>query len=90
MFAVVDDLSKLFWCTSGEEIDGVRHRRAGEQLCLQFICHRAFYLRNIQSTLGQGICEHDTRAASMGDDGEILALQRWQGEDTTHGGEFLT
>ena len=34
VLAVVDDLSKLFWCASGEEIDGIGDRRTREQLGL--------------------------------------------------------
>ena len=90
MFAVVEGQSELGGGTRGKDVDGVGNGRAREELFLQFVGHGTLNLRDVESALREGVGEHDARAAGMCDDGEITAFERWQGEDTAHGGEFLT
>ena len=90
VFAEVDGNAKMLGCTRGEDVDGVGHRRAGEEQALQFFGFRTFDFGHIQSTLRQGIGQHHTRTAGMGNNGKVLAGQRRQGEDTAYGGQLLT
>ena len=89
VFAIVQTELQVFGRTRSENVDGVSHRSARIELCLQFVGQGAFEPRHVQSALAQSIGQHHARPAGMGDDGEVLAFQFGQGEDTTHGGQLL-
>ena len=89
LVAIVDDGAQLLGGARSEEIDGVGHRGAGEELRLQFLGIRTLDPGYVEPALGEGIGEHDARASGMGDDGEVAALQFGEGEDAPHGGELF-
>ena len=90
LLAVVNGRGQLLGRACGKDVDGVGNCRTRQQLRLQFLGHLALNLGHVQSALRQRVGQHDTRAAGVGDNGKVLALQRGQGEDATHGGQLLT
>ena len=90
LLAVVDGDAQVFGCSRCQDVDGVGHRRAGEQLCLQLFALRTAEGGHLHATLGEGIGEHDARTAGMGDDGAVATREAGKREDTSHGGQFLT
>ena len=70
VITVVDGSGELFGSTRCEDINRVGNRRSGEELRLKFFGSLTRKLRHLQSAFRQGIGEHDSRTACMGDDGE--------------------
>ena len=90
LFAVVNGNSQLSGSTCGQYVDGVSNGRTWEQLSLQFIDQRSLKLWNTESSLREGIGEHNAWSTCMGDYGKVASFQWRQGEDTSYCGEFLT
>ena len=70
VLAIVDSRGELFGRSRGKNIDGIGNRRSGEEFRLEFLGSLTRKLRHLQSTFRQGIGEHHSRTAGMGDDGE--------------------
>ena len=89
VLAGVDDVAELFGGASGEEVDGVAHGGATEELGKQLVGLRAFDVGNVHAVVRQHVGKHHGGAAGVGDDGHVLAFHLGVHEDGAHGGEFL-
>ena len=89
MLTIVNGDTQLFGRSCGEDVNGVGHRRTREELGFQLVSLRPFYFGDVQPAFRQGVRQHHTRTAGMGYNGEVLAFEFGQGEDTTYGGQLL-
>ena len=89
VLAEVDGYSQMLGGAGGQDVDGVGHAAAWQQLCFQLFGRLARQGRHVHATLRQGVGEHHAGASGMGDNGEVLAVEARQGEDAAHGGQLL-
>ena len=90
LLAVVDGDAQVLCPTRCQDVDGVGHAAARQELRLQLIGHLGREWRHRHATLRQRIGEHHARASGVGDDGK--AMQRGRGlqrEDTPHRRQLL-
>ena len=86
----INDNTKLFSGTRGEEVNRVTDRRTIIKLAQQFLSLRAFNARHIHAIIGKHVGEHHGRTTGMSDNGHVLALYLWVHENGTYRSQFLT
>ena len=63
---IVDGNAQMLGRTRGENIDGVGHATAWQQLFLEFFGNRSTQWGHVHTTLREGIRQHHARTAGMG------------------------
>ena len=86
LLAEVDADAQVLGSTCCQEVDGVGYRRAGIELFLQFLANLLVEHGHVHAALAQGVGQHHTGTAGMGDDGNVLAGHLGQGEHAADGG----
>ena len=81
----------MFGSTSGEEIDGVAHRRTSIKFLQKGFAGWVFLeRRHLHAAIGEHVGEHHRRTARVGHHSAAFAFDFGIHEHATNGGQFLT
>ena len=75
--------------TRSQNVYRISNGSPRKELAFQLFGKLAFQLRHIQPAFTQGIGQHHTRSARMGNNGKVLSFQFRQSENTPYRSQFL-